>query len=58
MHFIVFLTVGTFSSIMEMKGNPVPEPLLFTLAGIVFISFIVAIAEGNFRRLIQYRVQI
>jgi hypothetical protein len=58
MHFVVFLSVGTYNSIMQMRDTPYDSPVLLTLNGIIVVSLIVSLIEGNFRRLVQYRIML
>lgn len=58
MHLVVYLSVGTYNSIMHIKGTPLEQPLFLTLEGIIAVSFFIALLEGNFRRLVQYRIMI
>lgn len=55
-HFIFYLGMGTYTSIIQMKGAVVESGLPWILTGIIFSSFMIAAAEGNLRKLIQYRV--
>lgn len=58
MHLVIYLSVGTYNSIMHIKNKPLEQPLFISLHGIVAVSFFVAILEGNFRRLVQYRIMV